>query len=296
MGNAFARDRDVPLVDGLVVFDRLIYSIAGRDIDVEDAVLRRKLALRNNDAGRVLEHRDFPALGIEVAQGGDAESGVGIMGDHFLVDRNDVAVLLFDAEFGVMAVKDLLEKHHAFEDLFGVFEHHPLIGGDVRLAFDTVDQNHLDRGVNRHLDIGRERGAAQANRSAILQYLRHIGFGELANLFIAPLLHRGIHRVFEIVVDLDEVHQFSRAVIVTLESFEGTTAGRVDRLVKEGRVAHADHLAAIDVVALFDVDIRFPAAGVVRRDIEVLGERRLDRRKLAQELFGVLDILCFLDH
>lgn len=296
MGDALPRDRNVPFIDGFVEFDRLVYSIAGRDIDVEDAIFRRELALGDNNAGRVLEHRDFPTLGVEILQGGNAETSIGIMGDHFLIDRNDVTVFLFDAEFGVVAVKNLLEKHHALEDLFRVLKHHSLVGGDVRLTLDAVDQNHLDRGVNRHFDVSRERGTAEADRSAILENIRHIGFGEFGNLFIASLFHRGIHRIFEVIVDLDEIHQFSRTMVVALEAFERAAAGGVDRLVEESRVAHANHLAEVDVVAFLDVDIGFTAPSVVSRDEEVLGKRGLYRRKLTQEFFGILDVLCFLDH
>jgi hypothetical protein len=177
-----------------------------------------------------------------------------------------------------------------------VLEHHPLVGGDVRFALDAVDQDDFDRGVDRHFDVGREGGAAETDRGAVLEDGGDIGLGELGDLFIAPLLHRRIHRVLEVVVNLDEIHQFSRAMVMAFIAFEGAAAGGVDRLIEESRVPHADELAAIHVVAFFDVEIRLAATGVVSRDVKVLGKRCLYRRKLTQELFGVLDVLCFLDH
>jgi hypothetical protein len=97
-------------------------------------------------------------------------------------------------------------------------------------------------------------------------------------------------------MNLDEINEFARTVVMSLITNESATACGMDRLLKECGVAHADKLAAIDVIAFFDEDVSFAASGIVGSDEKKFWRRGRNCRQLTQDFFAVLNPSCLCYH
>ena len=86
-------------------------------------------------------------------------------------------------------------------------------------------------------------------------YLGEVLAGQFGDLLVGPVLDGGVELVLEVVLDLYEVDELARAVVMLLQPDVGTGNRGMYRLVEVPAVPHAHHLPEQYAVAFLYEDL-----------------------------------------
>ncbi len=105
-------------------------------------------------------------------------------------------LVVFHPDQGQLGFEQVLEHPDAVHDLVGVLLHQPVIGGDVGLAFEAVDDQDLgELAAAVELAVGREHGAAEAGDTGLLNALEQLAPLQIPVVGLALALAPGIFAI-----------------------------------------------------------------------------------------------------
>ena len=141
----------------------------GGDVHHDDPHVRGQTGEGNFPPGAVLDEHLLSALGVAAGQGLDLDAR-GIDGVLHLGDG--LGLVALDADDALGDVQILHHLLDAVEDVMGVLDEAPVVGGDIGLTLRAVDDQHVDlvQVLGGQLHRRGEAGAAQAHQ---LNFLLH---------------------------------------------------------------------------------------------------------------------------
>ena len=183
-----------------------------------------------------------------------------------------LGLVVFDGYRGLVDSKSLLDQGGPDNHLLAFLQQRTEIGGEIRLALASVDDQHLTLlpGRRAKLDMGRESGTAQSDDSAELYLLynrlRIVRDGSDEVIGTVDVLHPFVTFDSDFHADL----VVSRKVLAGADRLDGSGNGRMDESRHE-TTGLCNHLAGLDLVT--DGDHR------LGRSSNVLGHSDIDSRR-----------------
>ncbi len=187
---AVAGESDDPLDQRLAVDDGALDGKHGGDVEHHDADIDRPAPLGYLTTGEQFNGLFGSARGVlgghrldqHVLVGGVAGQGL----DGF-------RLVVFHPDQGELGFEQVLEYPDAIHDFVGVLLHQPIVGGDVGLALQPVDDQDLgELAATIKLAVGREDGAPEACDARLLDALEQLAPFQIPVVGFASALAPGI--------------------------------------------------------------------------------------------------------
>ncbi len=167
-----AGEGDDALDERLAVDDGTLDGEHGGDVEHHDTHVHRAAALGDLASGEQLYGLLGTARGVLGRHRLDQHIGVGGMPGQ---GRDGRGLVVFHPDQGELRLEQVLEHPDAVHDLVGILLHQPVVGGDVGLALQAVDDQDLgELAAAVELAVGRKDGAAEAGDPRLLDALQQL--------------------------------------------------------------------------------------------------------------------------
>ncbi len=186
-------------------------------------------------------------------------------------------LVVFHSDQRQLGLEQVLEHPDAVHDLVGILLHQPVIGGDVGLALQPVDDQDLGQLTAAiELAVGREHGAAEARDTGLLDALEQLAPLQIPVVAAALTLAPGIFAIRgEGDAEIVETGGVGHRVVT--DGGDGAGGGGVHRH-ETPLVMASERLALLDLVADPHQQIAGRARVLAHRDDELGRQTRVHHR------------------
>ena len=247
IGNGAAGDRDDPADGGHTGGEETVDGGAGVGVEHRGAGIGGQLAGGNFPAGQSIDDVFFRALGILGHQG--IELDAAILREIFPQLGEGVLLVELDAQLDLVHTKDLAQQLCAADHFPGVFQHDPVVRGDIGLALGSVDDDRIHLAQTGRDLHGRGEGrAAVTDDTGLADRLHDLFRGHGVDI---QRVDRGIGLILEVVLDDNAEDIGPEGIGSGLDRHHGAGDRRMDGCGNRS-LRVSDLLSQINMVAYLD--------------------------------------------
>ncbi|MNZ80454.1 hypothetical protein D3C78_990870 [compost metagenome] len=251
------------------------YGHCGADIHTERADIRWQAAARHFAAGEDLDQLALAAGGVFGRHRTQLERPLAY---GLLQGGDGFRLVVLDADQHLFRLQDVHEDFDALQQFHRALAHQHVVGADVGLAFDAIDDQRVDivLGARGQLGGGGETGAAEPGDAGLADAFEQRRYAFVAEVF-AGLQRRPF--LAAVAVDDDGLREQARGMGIGLlaDGHHGAGSRRMQRRA-DGAAGRGDHLALEHMLADFHAGDGRAAGMLGQRQDQALRQRRSGNR------------------